>query len=150
MKDLVILAADKDLEFAFNGLLARPESLNIHELMFDIFVEPEHDPACVVRGVEFLSHLSTQYRRALPIFDHEGSGDESMSWEDLKNSSGSGRSQASTSDSATTGPSGLSAASQTGIVNPAMNGHRATQLRILEELHGAPSTSTMSKSPPPH
>ena len=56
MKDLVILAADKDLEFALRGMLSRPEALGIRpvEANTDIFVEPEHDPACALRGVDFL------------------------------------------------------------------------------------------------
>ena len=40
MKDLVILAADKDLEHALKGLLARPEALGTRPVDADIFVEP--------------------------------------------------------------------------------------------------------------
>ncbi len=76
MKDLVILAADKDLEFALRGILARPEALGIRPLDVDIFVEPEHDPACALRGVGFLSNFADQYQHGLLIFDHEGSGQE--------------------------------------------------------------------------
>jgi hypothetical protein len=54
MKDLVILAADKDMEFALRGLLARPEALGMRPVDLDLFVEPDHDPGCALRGVEFL------------------------------------------------------------------------------------------------
>ncbi len=78
MKDLVILAADKDLEHALKGLLARPEALDIRPVEADIFIDPEHDPACARRGVAFLANLSKQYRYGLLIFDHKGSGKERM------------------------------------------------------------------------
>ena len=46
VKELVVLAADKDLQFALEGLLARSEALGIRPIEKDIFVEPEHDPGC--------------------------------------------------------------------------------------------------------
>ncbi|MDE2929188.1 MAG: hypothetical protein OXT71_22600 [Acidobacteriota bacterium] len=84
MKDLVILAADKDLKFALEGLLARPEALGIRAIEKDVFVEPEHDPACALRGVEFLRTFAKQYRHGLLIFDHEGSGREQQTREQLQ------------------------------------------------------------------
>ena len=79
MKDLIILAADKDLEFSLRGLLARPEALGIRPVDADIFIEPEHDPACVLRGVDFLQAFEEQYGHALLMFDHEGCGKETAS-----------------------------------------------------------------------
>ena len=84
MKDLVILAADKDLEHALKGLLGRPEALGIRPIEADIFVEPEHDPACALRGVDFLANLSEQYGHGLLIFDHKGSGREATPPRDLQ------------------------------------------------------------------
>ena len=86
MKDLVILAADKDLEFALRGMLSRPEALGMRTVEEDIFVHPEHDPACVLRGVDFLDNLSGQYRYGLLIFDHEGSGKEATVPQELQES----------------------------------------------------------------
>ena len=60
MKDLVILAADKDREFALKGLLARPEALNIRPIDARVWVHPEHDPACARHGTEFLSGLAKE------------------------------------------------------------------------------------------
>jgi hypothetical protein len=77
MKDLLILAADNDLKQALTGLLGRPEALRIRTVEVDIFIHPEHDPACVRRGVEFMSNFSDQYRHGLLMFDHAGSGRES-------------------------------------------------------------------------
>ena len=84
MKDLVILAADKDLEHVLKGLLARPEALGIRPVEADIFVEPEHDPGCARHGVDFLANLSGQYRYGLLIFDHEGSGNEQSRPQELR------------------------------------------------------------------
>ena len=84
MKDLVVLAADKDLQFALEGLLARPEALGIRPIEKDIFVDPEHDPGCALRGVEFLSPFAKEYRHALLIFDHEGSGREGQERKQLQ------------------------------------------------------------------
>ena len=75
-RDLVVLAADKDMEHGLRGLLSRHKSLPIRQIAFDIFVHPQHDAACVARGV--------RYQHALLILDHEGSGRETMSPDDLQ------------------------------------------------------------------
>lgn len=86
MKDLVILAADKNIEQALTGLLRRTESLRIRSVTADIFVHPERDPACARRGVEFLDRpeFFKQYQYGLLIFDYEGSGREDMSPQSLQ------------------------------------------------------------------
>lgn len=84
MKDLVILVADKDLEHAMKGLLARPAALGIRAVEADIFVEPQHDPACARYGVEFISNFSRQYRHGLLMFDHNGSGMETTDPRELQ------------------------------------------------------------------
>jgi hypothetical protein len=76
MKDLVVLCADKDMEFALKGLLSRPRALGISEIDYDIFTHPEHDPGVALHGVEFLRPYAKQYRHALLIFDYEGCGRE--------------------------------------------------------------------------
>ena len=86
MKDLVILAADKDLEHAMKGLLARPQALGIRAVEADILVEPQHDPACARYGVEFISNFSRHYHYGLLMFDHKGSGMETTDPRALQNS----------------------------------------------------------------
>ena len=83
-KDLVVLAADKDMEHALKGLFTRPEALDIRSIEADILVHPQHDAACARRGVAFLSNLSGRYRYGLLMFDHEGSGREQDRIEDLQ------------------------------------------------------------------
>ena len=75
-RDLVVLAADKDLEHALQGLLPRSEALGIRPISFDVFVHPGHDAACARHGVAFLANLAERYDHGLLMFDHEGSGKE--------------------------------------------------------------------------
>ena len=84
-KDLVILAADKDMENALAGLLTRRQSLGLREVNADIQVHQEHDPGCAQRGVAFLSIFARQYRHGLLIFDHQGSGREGYTPQELQN-----------------------------------------------------------------
>ena len=84
VKDLGVLVADKNMEYALKGLLSRPHSLNIRSIEADIIVHPQHDPACAIRGVEFLSNFSNRYHHALLMFDYEGSGKESISPKELQ------------------------------------------------------------------
>jgi len=45
-KDLVVLVADKNMEFAVKGLLPRSQSFGINPLAYDIHVHIERDPGC--------------------------------------------------------------------------------------------------------
>ncbi len=74
MKDLIILAADKDLKTALEALLKRNQALHIRSITFDVYTEPGHDPACALQGVQFLNSLHGQHHHALLMFDYEGSG----------------------------------------------------------------------------
>jgi hypothetical protein len=76
-KDLVVLVADKHAKSAVDGLLSRPESLQIRRLSYDIYVHPNSDPGCYNECHEFLRPLQSQYEYALVVFDLEGSGGES-------------------------------------------------------------------------
>lgn len=84
MKDLVVLCADKDLEFGLRGLLPRHAALGIRPITYDVFVESEHDPACARRGVAFLRMYARQYQHALLLFYRIGGGREANSREELQ------------------------------------------------------------------
>ena len=75
-KDLVVLAADKNLEHTLKGLFSRPQALGIRSIEADILVHSERDPGCALRGVDFLSNFSQRYHHGLLMFDHKGSGKE--------------------------------------------------------------------------
>ena len=75
-KDIVILVADKNMEFAVRGLLSRAVALGVRRPEFDVYVHPERDPGCLLRGHEFLRQFVNTYRHALLMFDREGCGQE--------------------------------------------------------------------------
>jgi len=75
-KDLVVLVADKNAEFALRGILARHPSLRIRALQFDVYVHPERDPGCRAKCHEFLQSFAGAYAHALVLFDREGCGRE--------------------------------------------------------------------------
>ena len=84
-KDLVVLAADKDMQHALMGLLqARSRAMGIRAVSFDVLVHSDHDAACALRGVSFLSNYSRDYHHGLLLFDHEGSGREGTPPEELQ------------------------------------------------------------------
>lgn len=73
-KDLVILCADKNMEYTLRGILARPAALGLKSFDYDLFVHPEHDPGCLNRGHDFLNLYAQSHAHALLLFDHEGCG----------------------------------------------------------------------------
>ncbi len=83
-KDLIILTADKNMEFAVKGVLSRQRSLNIREVTADFRVHPENDPGCLLRSHEFIKPFINQYEHALVLLDREGSGQDHKSREVLE------------------------------------------------------------------
>ena len=75
-KDLIVLVADKDMKLGMEGLLKRPGVLGICPMTHDVFAHPQHDPACRLRGHEFLRSFGRQYAHALVLFDREGCGSD--------------------------------------------------------------------------
>jgi len=83
-KDLVVLVADRNMEYTIKGLLTRTRALGIRQPTCDYFVHPEHDPGCLLRGHDFLRPLVKYYNHALVVLDHDGCGQESDSREKLE------------------------------------------------------------------
>ena len=84
-KDLIILVADKNMEYALKGLLSRSDSLGIcTPLEFKVYPHPQRDPGCFLRCQDFLRPFFNQYAHALVMFDHMGCGRESKSREVLE------------------------------------------------------------------
>lgn len=83
-KDLIVLCADKNMEFALRGILSRTAALDIREIEADIYVHPERDPGCLNRGCDFLRAFAESHTHALLIFDHQGSGREHQSPEAME------------------------------------------------------------------
>jgi hypothetical protein len=79
MKDLFILVADKNAEFALKGALSRPEALGIRPVDFEIRTHFGRDGGVRKNGPDILSLLRRQYSHGLLIFDFEGCGEENES-----------------------------------------------------------------------
>ena len=84
VKDLVILAADGQIEFAVKGLLTRNQSIGFREISFNIYVHPEKDPGCLLRSHDFLRPFHRQYTHACVMFDRMGCGKEELPRESLE------------------------------------------------------------------
>ncbi|HXG86411.1 MAG TPA: hypothetical protein VNI84_20500 [Pyrinomonadaceae bacterium] len=86
MKDLVVLAADKNTQFTLQGLFSRNQSLGIRDIATssDIFVHPQRDPGCYNQCVNFLRSFKGVYNYGLVIFDREGSGQETKTREEIE------------------------------------------------------------------
>lgn len=82
--ELVVLVADKNMEFAIKGIIGRAQAMGIREPMPIVHVHPEKDPGCLKRGHEFLSLFQNQYAHALILFDLEGCGQEMSTRETLE------------------------------------------------------------------
>lgn len=80
MKDLIVLVADKNMEFAVKGILQRTASLKIREIFYDIKVHNHHDPGVYRTAHDFLRIFNKKYHYALVMLDKEGCGcDENSS-----------------------------------------------------------------------
>ena len=72
--DLVVLAADKNMEFLLRAGFDRPEALGIRPIDVRIQVHPFSDGGVRTSGANVLSLLSRQYDHAVMVLDFEGSG----------------------------------------------------------------------------
>lgn len=74
MTDLILLVADKNMQFALQGGLSRPESLGIRPISFDFRQHPGRDGGTRSNGAQLLSLEKTRFSHALLVLDYEGSG----------------------------------------------------------------------------
>lgn len=72
--DLFVLVADEDMAQTIRGLLARPHSLKMTPVKFDVRRHPGRDSGCRIGAAEYLRAFRGTYRHALVIFDLDGSG----------------------------------------------------------------------------
>jgi hypothetical protein len=73
-KDLILLAADKNIEASLKGLLSRFQALGLRRITFDPYVHPERDPGCLLRSHDFLRPFVGLYEHALVLLDRAGCG----------------------------------------------------------------------------
>jgi len=74
MKDLLIYVADADALAFIEAVLNRPKALGIRPISFVIERHPLRDAGMVQSGAELVRMKKGQYRKALLIWDHHGSG----------------------------------------------------------------------------
>ena len=74
-KDLALLVADKNMDFAMRGILSRPESLGIRRVDYQTFASGT-DGGVRTAGHATLGLLRNQFHHGLMMFDREGSGAE--------------------------------------------------------------------------
>ena len=101
-KDLIILTADKNMRFAVEGLLGRPQALFIRPVKANFYIHPERDPGCLLRSHSFLGSFVNQYTHAIVMFDREGCGREHKSRDELEKEVSLRLSQSGWGDRATT------------------------------------------------
>jgi len=82
--DLVLLAAESNIEHGMRDVLSRPEALGIRPVRFKTYRHPQRDPGCANRAHDFLRQFCRDYDHALVVFDHEGSGCEHLAPERLE------------------------------------------------------------------
>jgi hypothetical protein len=76
MKDLILLVADKNAQFAIRGALDRAPALKIRPITFDFVVHSGRDGGARKTGHELLTLQRRQFGHALLVLDFEGSGTE--------------------------------------------------------------------------
>ena len=76
MKDLALLVADKNMDFAMRGILTRNMSLGIRVISFETEIHPGRDGGVRTTGPETLALLKDQFYHGMIMLDWEGSGSD--------------------------------------------------------------------------
>ena len=74
-KDLYVLVADADMLQTILKILARPGSLGIHPIEYDVERHLQRDPGCRRQPLRYLRSVLSNYKYALVVFDRDGCGD---------------------------------------------------------------------------
>jgi len=77
-KDLIVLVADKDMDFAVRGLLSRCQSMKIRHITFDIIPGLKHDPDVLLRNFAYLRNYQKSHNFALVMLDKKGCGKDQI------------------------------------------------------------------------
>ena len=76
MRDLFVLVADKNMNFALRGAFDRPHALGIRPIDHVILEHPQRDSGARTTGVDVLARQRHLFKHAMLVLDHEGSGVE--------------------------------------------------------------------------
>ena len=82
--DLVVLVPGSDEREALDELLSRRrQSLGIREISYRFVKHPQRDPGCFHGGPQLLQPYQNRSEHALIVLDHEGSGQERRTAEEV-------------------------------------------------------------------
>lgn len=76
MQDLVLLVADKNMQFALQGALGRPKALGIRPISYEFRSHMGRDGGVRTTGAMVLAREATRFEHALMLLDYEGCGQE--------------------------------------------------------------------------
>jgi hypothetical protein len=76
MQDLVLLVADKNMQFALQGALARPQALGIRPISYAFRSHMGRDGGVRTTGAAVLAGEAARFQHALMLLDVEGCGKE--------------------------------------------------------------------------
>jgi hypothetical protein len=84
-KDLVVLSADRSAQGLISEVLKRfPIILGVRPFSWEVMVHDEKDPGCYTYGVQELNNYTKDFSYCILIFDHEGSGAEDKTIEEIE------------------------------------------------------------------
>jgi hypothetical protein len=76
MQDLVVLVADKNMQFALQGALDRPQAMGVRPFTFEFRTHMGRDGGVRTTGSDVLAREATRFSHALMLLDFEGCGQE--------------------------------------------------------------------------
>lgn len=76
MQDLVVLVADKNMQFALQGALGRPHAMGVRPFTYEFRVHMGRDGGVRTTGADVLAREATRFSHALMLLDFEGCGQE--------------------------------------------------------------------------
>lgn len=74
MKDLVVLVADKNMQFALLGALSRPEALGIRPVTHEFRTHMGRDGGVRASGADLLARDRQRFAHSVLVLDFDGSG----------------------------------------------------------------------------
>lgn len=83
-KDLIVVVADLDAKQTIEQLLQRPQSLGIRPIQATVDRYVKRDSGCCRTSHEYLRPFVRQFDHAMVVFDHDGSGKESLTRDDIE------------------------------------------------------------------
>lgn len=72
--NLVVLAADKDIEHTLRGVLDPPCQLRLGTMTYEAIVHPKHDPGVLKQASETVRPFLRRADYAIAVFDRDGCG----------------------------------------------------------------------------